>query len=160
MFSFTTSWCGTMFSEQIQTRACPRLAGPPPANPANNNNSRETPVQAQRLPAFCRQAWAGEQEKSAHSHPRLPEQEKDCAHAGYCVLLAAHLHFFAANHWRRGNKLQGNKNQSKLFQLESWSYLGKHQTYAERVSFCPALSYVQVRAMNFGYRRSTKDPSV
>lgn len=39
-------------------------------------------------------------------------------------------------------------NVSELFQLDSWSYLRKHQTYTERASFCPTLLYIQVWVTN------------
>lgn len=102
-----------------------------------------------------RQAAAREQEKSIHSHLGLPEGQEYHADVRYCFLLAAHLRFLAANHCRRGSKFQGNKHQSKIFQVESWSYL-KYHTYTERVSFCPSLLCPGVRQES-GYSRSTMD---
>lgn len=85
--------CGTTFSEQTQTRACPKDQ----LDLYQQTTTQERHQCSTTAPCLLQEAWAGEQ-KSAHSHPRLPEQEKDHARAGYCVLLAAHLQFFAASH--------------------------------------------------------------
>lgn len=111
-----------------------------------NRNAQEESEGPQRLPAY---AGRNRQESRKGHHAPMPAHLRETkglsiyARVGNSVLSAARLDFLVANH-RRGNEFQGNKRKSELFQLDSWSYLGKHQTYMERVSLCPTLSYVRV----------------
>lgn len=138
-----------MFSERTQTQACPKWVGPP-------TSKHSQPAITQKRNQWNRKGslpYTGRNrlESRKGQHAPIPACLRDSkgiyTRVGYCILLAHHLNFLVGNH-RRGNELQGNKCQSELFQLDSWSYLGKHQTYTERVSFCPALSSVQVWVMN------------